>query len=69
VSLPDPLNGHGGSKETISYSKNGKDDNKNYNQGKTRLHRCRKTIQDAPSITAILAASHPRVVTIKGGAM
>lgn len=69
VSLPDPLNGHGGSKETISYSKNGKDDDKNYNQGKTRLHRCRKTIQDAPSITAILAASHPRVVTIKGRAM
>jgi hypothetical protein len=69
VSLPDPLNGHGGSKEPISYSKNGKDDNKNYNQGKTCLHRCRKTIQDAPSITAILAASHPRIITIEGGAM
>lgn len=31
MSLPDPLNSHGSSKETISYAKYGKYDNKNDN--------------------------------------
>jgi len=69
VSLPNFLNSHGGSKEAISNSKNGKDDDKNYNQCKARLHGSRETVQNSPSITAILAASHPWIITIEGGTM
>lgn len=36
--LPDPLNGHSSSKETISYAKDYKDYNKNDNECKTGLH-------------------------------
>lgn len=38
VPLPNSLNGHGGSKKTISYTKNCKDDNKNNHKGKACLH-------------------------------
>lgn len=66
VSLPNPLYGHGSSKETISYAKNGKDDNENNNQSKACFHRCRKAIQDSPTITTVLAASHPWIIAIEG---
>ena len=38
VPLPNSLNGHGGCKETISYTKNSKDDNENHHKGKACLH-------------------------------
>ena len=65
MSLPDPLNGHGGGKETISYAKDGKDDNKNDDQGKASLHRRWETIQNSPTIATVLAAGHPWVIAIE----
>lgn len=38
VSLPNPLDCHCGSKKPIGYTQNGKNDNKNDNQGKACLH-------------------------------
>lgn len=69
VFLPDPLNCHRGSKETVSYPQNGKNYNKNNNQCKACFHRCRKAIQYTPPITAILASSHSWVIAIERGAM
>jgi len=69
VPLPNSLNGHGGSKKTICYTKNCKDDNENNHKGKACLHGSGKAIQDAPSITTVLTTSHSGVIGIEGGAM
>lgn len=69
VPLPNSLNGHGGSKKTIRYTKNCKDDNENNHKGKACLHWSGKAIQDAPSITTVLTTSHSRVIGVEGGAM
>lgn len=66
VPLPDPLNRHGGGKETIGNAKNGKDNNKYDNQNKACFHWCRKTIQEAPAITTVLTASKPLVIGVYG---
>lgn len=69
VSLPDSLNRHCGRKETISYTQNCKDNDKNNHKGKACLHGCWKAIQDAPSITTVLTTGHSWVIAIEGGAM
>ena len=69
VSLPDPLDGQSGSKETVSDAKNSKYDDKDNDQSEAGFHGCRKTIQNSPSVTTVLAASHARIITINGGAV
>lgn len=56
VTLPDPLDSHGCSQKPIRNPKNGEDDDKNDNKGKTRLHGGREAVKDAPAIAAVAAA-------------
>lgn len=63
--LPDPLNGHSCREKTIGNSKDGKNYDKDNNQGKASLHGSGEAVKNAPPIAAVAASSHAWIVVIE----